>query len=99
MSTMDPIEEQLFAEIGAATRALAAIVRAHAADSPSDASLAAIHAGVQVGIELGLAVAINDVAEGRRLQTWLDAHVHDPRDHAAWAERDRAVERFSRVLR
>lgn len=42
-------------------------------------------AACSVGLELGLTVAITDIAAGRQLQDWITAHVQrdDPRARAA----------------
>jgi hypothetical protein len=55
-------------------------------------------AAVQVGLSIGLAIAINDIAEARRFQAWIDERINDQMSEVV-EERTRTVARFSEALR
>lgn len=54
-------------------------------------------AGYSVGLEIGVAIGITDIAAARRLQQWLAVEVQRS-DPDALAARDRMVANFLRVL-
>jgi hypothetical protein len=62
------------------------------------ALLLAARAGYSVGLEIGLAVAVADVAAGRQLRDWIARHVQE-QDHLALEARDRQAANYLRVLR
>jgi len=54
--------------------------------------------GYSIGLEIGLAIAVADVAAGRQLRDWIARHVQQS-DPDAITARDRQAANYLRVLR
>lgn len=92
----DPIERVFIAECEGVAEALLSQAAGVESRIPRDQLLA--RSGYSVGVEIGLAVAIADIAAARRLQSWF-AHRVQEGDPEALAARDRQARHYLEVLR
>ena len=95
-TTEGPIGDLLFAESGAVAEVALTSAAARGVPLPRAIDLC-IRTAYQVGIEIGVAIAVADVESGRRLRDWMARHVqgNDPR---ALEAREAQVARYLALL-